>query len=81
MKYAYYPGCSLECNAAAYNHSVREVANLLGLKLVELDDWNCYGATEYFGPDELTACAVVAEEPGAGRPGVGNSWPHPPPAS
>jgi len=60
MKYAYYPGCSLECNAAAYDDSVREVADLLGIKLQVLDDWNCCGATEYFSQDELTACAVIA---------------------
>ena len=60
MKYAYYPGCSLECNAAAYDDSVREVADLLGIKLQTLDDWNCCGATEYFSQDELTACAVIA---------------------
>lgn len=60
MKYAYYPGCSLECNAAAYDVSVREVADLLGIKLLELDDWNCCGATEYFSQDELTACSVIA---------------------
>ncbi len=60
MKYAYYPGCSLECNAAAYDHSVRAVAEMLRIELVEIDDWNCCGATEYFSQDELTACAVVA---------------------
>ena len=60
MKYAYYPGCSLECNSAAYDVSVRAVADLLGIKLVELDDWNCCGATEYFSQDELTACSVIA---------------------
>src|SRR5664279_1860937 len=60
MKYAYYPGCSLECNAAAYDVSVRAVADLLGVKLMELDDWNCCGATEYFSQDELTACSVIA---------------------
>ena len=60
MKYAYYPGCSLESSSAAYDVSVREVANVLGIELEELDDWNCCGATEYFSQDELTACAVVA---------------------
>lgn len=60
MKYAYYPGCSLECNAAAYDMSVRAVADLLGIKLVELDDWNCCGATEYFSQDELVATSVIA---------------------
>ena len=57
VKYAYFPGCSLECNAAAYDHSVREVADMLDIKLQEIDDWNCCGATEYFSQDELTACA------------------------
>lgn len=60
MKYAYYPGCSLEANAAAYDISVRAVADLLGIELVEIDDWNCCGATEYFTQDELTACSVIA---------------------
>jgi len=60
MIYAYYPGCSLECNAAAYDISVRTVADLLDIKLVEIDDWNCCGATEYFTQNELAACAVIA---------------------
>jgi len=60
VKYAYYPGCSLECNAAAYDVSVRAVADLLDIKLVEVDDWNCCGATEYFSQDELVATSVIA---------------------
>jgi heterodisulfide reductase subunit B len=60
VKYAYYPGCSLECNSAAYDVSVREVSDLLGIKLVELDDWNCCGATEYFSQNELVATSVIA---------------------
>ncbi|MCR4411068.1 MAG: CoB--CoM heterodisulfide reductase iron-sulfur subunit B family protein [Thermoguttaceae bacterium] len=60
MKYAYYPGCSLEKNSAAYDVSVRAVADVLGIQLVEIDDWNCCGATEFFSQDELVACSVVA---------------------
>ncbi len=60
MKYAYYPGCSLEVNSAAYDISVRAVAAHLSMELAEIDDWNCCGATEYFSQDELTACAVIA---------------------
>jgi heterodisulfide reductase subunit B len=60
VKYAYYPGCSLEVNSAAYDVSVRAVAKTLSIELEELDDWNCCGATEYFSQDELTACAVIA---------------------
>ena len=60
MKYAYYPGCSLECSSAAYDRSVKAVAEVLGIELVEIDDWNCCGATEYFTQDELVACSVIA---------------------
>jgi heterodisulfide reductase subunit B2 len=60
LKYAFYPGCSLEVNAAAYDVSVKAVCRTLGVDLKELDDWNCCGATEYFSQDELTACSVIA---------------------
>ncbi len=60
MKYAFYPGCSLEVNAAAYDVSTKAVERALGLELQEIDDWNCCGATEYFSQDELTACSVIA---------------------
>ncbi len=70
MKYAYYPGCSLECSSAAYDASVRELADLLGIKLLEIDDWNCCGATEYFSQDELTACSVIARNLALVDPGL-----------
>ena len=60
MKYAYYPGCSLEKNSAAYDVSVRAVSDMLGIQLMEIDDWNCCGATEYFSQDELVGCSVIA---------------------
>lgn len=60
MKYSYYPGCSLQCCGAAYEVSVKALAEVLGIELVEIDDWNCCGATEYFTQDELVACAVIA---------------------
>lgn len=41
----YYPGCSLEASARDYAESIAGVAELLGLKLVEVEDWNCCGAT------------------------------------
>jgi heterodisulfide reductase subunit B len=40
--------------------SVREVSDLLGIKLMEIDDWNCCGATEYFSQNELVATSVIA---------------------
>jgi heterodisulfide reductase subunit B len=52
MKYAYYPGCSLEHSAASYHTSAMAVA--------EINDWNCCGATEYFSVNLLPAYALVA---------------------
>lgn len=60
MRYAYYPGCSLEAGSAAYDVSVRAIMEKVGLQLDELDDWNCCGATEYFTQDELVATSVIA---------------------
>jgi len=60
VKYAYYPGCSLEAGSAAYDKSVRAVLEQLGVELDELDDWNCCGATEYFSQNELVATSVIA---------------------
>lgn len=60
MKYAFYPGCSLESSSTAYDVSVRAVASRVGLTLHDIDDWNCCGATEYWSQDKLTACAVIA---------------------
>jgi len=60
MRYAYFPGCSLEKSAAAYDQSFRAVMDILSQELVELDDWNCCGATEYFSLNPLPAYALVA---------------------
>lgn len=68
MKYAYYPGCSLESGSAAYDVSVRAIANALGFELEELDDWNCCGATEYFTQNELVATSVIARNLALCRP-------------
>ena len=51
----YYPGCSLHGTAREYDTSVREVAELLGLRLLELPDWNCCGASSAHMTDERLA--------------------------
>ena len=45
LKYSYYPGCSLESTAKAYDLSMRAVAEMLDVELVELPDWSCCGAS------------------------------------
>ena len=59
MRYAYYPGCSVTRSARAYAMSTEAVAGPLGLELVELDDWNCCGATEYIAINKSAAYALV----------------------
>ena len=59
-EYAYFPGCSLEKMASSYHMSAMEATRKLGIKLKELDDWNCCGATTYFYIDELLAYTLCA---------------------
>ena len=58
--FAYYPGCSLETMATSYHMSAVEVAERLDVSLVEIDDWNCCGATAYSHVDELLAEVLCA---------------------
>jgi len=60
VKYAYYPGCSLEKTQRGYDESVREVFKTLDQELIEIDDWNCCGATVYMSVKETVSLAVSA---------------------
>jgi heterodisulfide reductase subunit B2 len=60
MRYAYYPGCSLEATGRSYDESTRAVAATLGVELEELDDWNCCGATTYMSVRETLAASISA---------------------
>jgi len=58
--YGYFPGCSLKGTGAAYEESLLTLFRLLDLPLVELDNWNCCGATSYMSIDESSAFALSA---------------------
>jgi heterodisulfide reductase subunit B len=60
MKYSYFPGCSLKGTGRAYEESLLQVLKILGIELVELDDWNCCGATAYMAVDEVKACVMAS---------------------
>src|SRR5512137_3003046 len=60
MRYAYYPGCSLEATGKPYEESVSAVAKALGIELVELEDWNCCGATAYMSVNEVLSFSLSA---------------------
>jgi heterodisulfide reductase subunit B2 len=59
LRYAYYPGCSLGSSAKEYDRSLRAVFAALGVELIEIDHWNCCGATPS-GIDELLAYSLAA---------------------
>ncbi len=60
MEYAYYPGCSLEATGRKYGLSTEAVFKALGAELVEIEDWNCCGATSYISMNKLTAYSLTA---------------------
>jgi heterodisulfide reductase subunit B len=60
MKYIYYPGCALKGTGRAYEESVLEIFQALGIELEELADWNCCGATAYMSIDEMKSFALAA---------------------
>jgi heterodisulfide reductase subunit B len=60
MKLAYYPGCVLPTSGKEFDMSTKEVFKVLGMDLVELDDWNCCGATVAYNVDSLLALALPA---------------------
>jgi heterodisulfide reductase subunit B len=61
-RYSFFPGCSLERGGAAYSYlqSTLAIAAPLNLEFVEIDDWNCCGATEYISLNRMAAYALVA---------------------
>jgi heterodisulfide reductase subunit B len=58
--YLYFPGCSLKGTGGPYEQSLLAVFRKLGLSLVELDDWNCCGATAYLSVDGDLATVLAA---------------------
>lgn len=57
-EYIYYPGCSLKGGSRHYEESLLPVFKEIGMKLQEMEDWNCCGATAYFSVDDTMAAAI-----------------------
>ncbi len=72
MKYAYFPGCSLESTAWDFDRSTRAVCAALGIELEEIPDWVCCGSTPAHNTSQPLAVALPvvnlqkAHELGAG---------------
>jgi heterodisulfide reductase subunit B len=59
MEYGFFPGCSYK-GAAGYKESTEAVMRVLGIKLQEIQDWNCCGATSYWSTQNLKAYVLPA---------------------
>jgi len=61
MKYAYYPGCSLESSAKEYDLSFRACCQFTGVELIEIPDWICCGASSAHATSHLLSIALPAK--------------------
>ncbi len=60
MTLGLYPGCSLKGSSREYTESVFAVANACGIELLEIEDWNCCGATAAHNLNKELSLALPA---------------------
>ena len=60
MTIGYYPGCSLSGTAKDYDISIRKMCERLGIKLREIEDWNCCGASSAHATNHKLALLLPA---------------------
>lgn len=60
MKVSYYPGCSLEETAEAFDLSVRNVCDHLDVSLEEVPGWSCCGSSPALKMDRLLSTSLAA---------------------
>lgn len=60
MNVTYYPGCSLEGTARDYADSIHGVCDALDIRLQEVPDWNCCGATAAHSIDHAASIGLPA---------------------
>ncbi|MBF0450813.1 MAG: CoB--CoM heterodisulfide reductase iron-sulfur subunit B family protein [Candidatus Magnetomorum sp.] len=59
MKYGFFPGCTYS-SSAGYKESTEAVSKILGTELIEIEDWNCCGATSYWSTQDIPAYVLPA---------------------
>ncbi len=61
MKFAYFPGCTVNSSAQEYGNSCKAVSKILGIEMIEIPDWNCCGSTDaVYSYDPLLSIALPA---------------------
>lgn len=59
-EFSYFPGCSLHGTSKEFDESIRGITGALDIKLHELEDWTCCGATSAHSLDEKLAIEMPA---------------------
>jgi len=60
MEFSYYPGCTLKGSAQELDESFRNGAERLGVRLTEIPDWTCCGASSAHMVDAYLETALPA---------------------
>lgn len=60
MRYPYYPGCAMEGTGRAFEESLVAVLGAFDVRLDELEEWNCCGASAADSIDEVRGAALAA---------------------
>jgi heterodisulfide reductase subunit B2 len=60
MKYLYYQGCSLEGTSVEYDISTKALLKKLDLKIAQINDWSCCGATAAESLSQLLSVVLPA---------------------
>ena len=58
MKYAFFPGCSLQSSAWDFARSTRAVCRALGIELEDIPNWSCCGSTPAHASSDSLAVAL-----------------------
>ena len=71
LEVSFYPGCSLATTAKESMHAMQRACGVLGVELVELQDWNCCGSSSAHALDRELALELAGRNLAlapAGRP-------------
>jgi heterodisulfide reductase subunit B len=60
MRLGYFPGCSLHATAREFDQSLRATLSSLDVKIEEIKDWACCGATSAHATNRLLSLALPA---------------------
>ena len=58
--YSYFPGCTSHSTAVEYDRSTKAVLKALGVRMLEIEDWNCCGAAAVHSMNHLLSLCLPA---------------------